>query len=176
MRSSSLLPVCALVAAAVIVSEALVTGVTAEGISPNRRTPAAANQHGGFTGEVLPVFYVTDVRRSVEFYGRLGFEFRHYFDYDEEREVPEWTRAERPIWALFSAGGFEFALHLTQSGDELVVVGNRHYFLVEDIDAHYGMVTGRGIEAGPLIDRPWMRMFEVVDPDGHQLFFGTRPG
>jgi hypothetical protein len=45
MRSSSLLPVCALVAAAVIVSEALVTEVTAEGISPNRRTPAAASQH-----------------------------------------------------------------------------------------------------------------------------------
>jgi catechol 2,3-dioxygenase-like lactoylglutathione lyase family enzyme len=32
-----------------------------------------------FTGEMLPVFYVRDVDRSVEFYRDiLGFEFHHF--------------------------------------------------------------------------------------------------
>lgn len=30
------------------------------------------------TGEVLPVFYVADVRASVDFYRQLGFTFDHY--------------------------------------------------------------------------------------------------
>jgi catechol 2,3-dioxygenase-like lactoylglutathione lyase family enzyme len=131
--------------------------------------------HGVFTSEVLPVLYVTDVLRSVGFYGDLGFELRHFYDYDSGTQVKEWTRATPPIWALFAAGEFEFALHLTQDRESFLAGGQRHYFLVEDVDAHRSRVAARGIDAGDLIDRPWMRMFGVTDPDGHRLFFGTRP-
>ena len=129
--------------------------------------------HGSFTGEILPVFFVTDVLRSVEFYKAVGFEFHHFFDYAAEEEVPEWLHDEPPIWALMSAGSQTFALHRVPPSADLVVGGMRHYFLMEDVDRHYERVQSLGVEAGPLTDRPWMKMFSVLDPDGHLIFFGT---
>jgi hypothetical protein len=65
---------------------------------------ADENQHESrFTGEILPVFYVTDVMRSVEFYRDiLGFEFKHFYDYDKGDQVKTWESDEPPIWALMS--------------------------------------------------------------------------
>jgi predicted enzyme related to lactoylglutathione lyase len=174
MRETLSIPAFALVLSLLAASSAPQGTAEAVATAPESGNAAEIGQ-GMFTGEVLPVLYVTDVKRSVEFYRQLGFEFRHYFDYDEEKEVPEWTKDDPPIWALFAAGDFSFALHLTLNTDEFIVGGTRHYFLVEDIDAHHRTVTERGVEPGPLIERPWMRMFQVIDPDGHELFFGTRP-
>jgi len=132
-------------------------------------------QHGEFTGEILPVFYVTDVRRSVKFYrDLLGFEFKHYYDYEESKQVREWTKSDAPIWAEMAAGDFIFALHLTQEPEKVVVGGTRHYFLLKDVRSHYRRVKDLGLEIGSLIEKPWMTMFRVIDPDGHELFFSTR--
>jgi catechol 2,3-dioxygenase-like lactoylglutathione lyase family enzyme len=132
--------------------------------------------HGKFTGEILPVFYVTDVLRSVKFYREvLGFTFHHFFDYGAGAQVKEWVKDEPPTWALMSAGGFEFGLHRAPKPEEFRVGGIRHYFLVEDVDVHHRWVRDRGGNPGPLVDRSWMRMFRVVDPDGHDIWFGSRP-
>jgi hypothetical protein len=171
--------------AAISIASALV--VLAGATAPDGREPGGAAlegsladsgpvaEHGTFTGELLPVFFVRDVLVSVAFYRAAGFELRHFFDYDSGEQVPEWTKSEPAIWALMAAESFEFALHRTVNPDELVVGGMRHYFLVEDVDTHRRGVVARGIDAGDLIDRPWMRFFSVTDPDGHELFFGTRP-
>jgi lactoylglutathione lyase len=128
---------------------------------------------GDFTGKILPVFFVTDVLRSVDFYLALGFEFRHFFDYAAGEKVQEWLSDEPPIWALMSAGPQTFALHRVPDSVDLVVGGMRHYFLMPDVDRHYERVQALGIETGELADRPWMKMFSVTDPDGHLIFFGT---
>ena len=128
---------------------------------------------GSFTGELLPVFSVTDVPRSVAFYEAAGFRFNHFFDYSTGEQVQEWLHDEPPIWALMSAESQTFALHRVPSGTDLVVGGMRHYFLMEDVDRHHELVRLGGIEPGPLTDRPWMTYFSVQDPDGHLIFFGT---
>ena len=134
------------------------------------------NKHGKLTGEILPVFYVKDVARSVEFYrDKLGFKFNHYYDYEKSKQVTEWKSNEKPIYAQMAAGSQIFALHLYRTPDELNNAGTIHYFEVKDVDAHYKWVTSKGAKPEPLYDRPWMRMFRVIDPDGHVIFFYTRP-
>lgn len=128
-----------------------------------------------FSGEYLPVFYVSDSRESVDFYGKLGFRVNSYYDYEAGKDVEVWTKQSPPIYIEMLAADFKFALHLTPEDQELVVGGMRHYFGVADVDAHREFVTGNGITASKIYDRPWMRMFYVRDPDGHVLFFFTRP-
>jgi catechol 2,3-dioxygenase-like lactoylglutathione lyase family enzyme len=131
---------------------------------------------GKFSGEILPVFYVSDVLTSVAFYrDKLGFNFQHYWDYSKNKPVYEWIDDEPPVYAQMRAGTLKFALHLYGSGENLSTNGMLHYFEVQDINEHYLQVKERGIELSPLIDRPWMRMFSVCDPDGHRIFFFTRP-
>jgi catechol 2,3-dioxygenase-like lactoylglutathione lyase family enzyme len=134
---------------------------------------AAETRVAEFTGELLPVFFVTDVMRSAEFYLALGFEFRHFFDYASGEEVEEWLSDEPPMWALMAAGSQTFALHRIPDSADLVVGGMRHYFLMPDVESHYERVGALGIETGELADRPWMKLFSVTDPDGHLIFFGT---
>ena len=132
--------------------------------------------HGRFTGEVLPVLYVTDVLRSVEFYcGALGFELHHYFDYESGEQVREWTQEAKPVWAEVAVGDFAFGIHKIADGEELVVGGSRHYVLVEDVKAHRARVSSHGVAVGPLRLKSWMHMFKVTDPDGHEIHFGERP-
>jgi catechol 2,3-dioxygenase-like lactoylglutathione lyase family enzyme len=168
MRSSKSLVTVSLLL--IVVLSAAVVFASDEGDS------AAINpssDHGRFTGEILPVFYVTDVLKSVEFYKAVGFEFHHFFDYGEGKRVQEWTKEEAPIWAEMAAGSQTFGIHRIGEGVKLTVGGMRHYFLVEDVDAYYRLVQAAGIETGEMIDKPWMKMFAVHDPDGHEIFFGT---
>jgi len=130
---------------------------------------------GDFTGEILPVLYVRNLPASVNFYQQLGFRFDHYFDHHTGDSVNEWKYEDSPLYAEMWAGSARFALHKASSSDSLVVGGARHYFGVTDIDVHYERVKGNGIHVGEIINRPWMRMFSVVDPDGHELYFQTRP-
>jgi len=133
-------------------------------------------EKGEFTGEMLPVFYVTDVGRSVAFYrGVLGFEFHHFWDYDQSKGVRQWAAADPAVYAEMAAGGQKFALHLAREPYELQVGGVLHYFHVRDVDAHHRAVGEQGGEPDALVERPWMRMFSVHDPDGHKLFFYSPP-
>ena len=128
-----------------------------------------------FTGEQETVFYVTDVRRSVEFYKALGFEFREYWDYDEGKSVRDWTKSTPPQWALMAAGSTVFGL-TTPDDDSgrLLVGGARHYFIVDDVNKHYEWVKEQGVDVDVLEVRPWMNFFDVTDPDGHTIVIGTR--
>lgn len=55
-----------------------------------------------------------------------------------------------------------------------MVRGTRHYFGVTNVDIHYALLKKNSIAAGDIVDRPWMRMIHVKDPDGHVLYFQTR--
>jgi lactoylglutathione lyase len=129
-----------------------------------------------FTGEVLPVLYVRDVLASVRFYvDSLGFVCHHFFDHINGGSVYEWAYDEPPIYAEMRAGDQKFAIHLAADPDSLTVGGTRHYFSVADVELHHKIVKERGVIVSDLIERPWMHMYRVEDPDGHELFIFTRP-
>lgn len=130
---------------------------------------------GNFTGEILPVFYTSNSIRSQEFYTKVGFELIDYFDYELGESVTEWTKSEQPIYLTMAFGTKVFGIHLIKESDSLIVGGMIHYFGVENVDIHYKIVVSNGIDASDIVDRPWMRMFYVKDPDGHILYFFTRP-
>lgn len=126
------------------------------------------------TGEILPVFYVADVRASVEFYRKAGFSFHHYWDYDAGRGVKEWKDAKPPVYAEMAAGPLKIGIHL-EPDDGPSRVTTRHYFRVKDVEAYRKRLAERGIEVGKLHDLPWMKMFSIHDPDGHLISFFTPP-
>lgn len=120
--------------------------------------------HGGFTGEVKPVIYVSDVRGSVPFYRDvLGFEFDGF--------APD--QAD-PYYAEMLAGGLKFGLHEpTMPGDEERVGQQRLYFRVRDLDAHRRRVEAQGVEVGEVVRRSWMDFFTVRDLDGNDIVFAV---
>ncbi len=138
--------------------------------------PAPQMSHSEFTGEILTVFYVKDLQQSVAFYSDvLGFRFDHYYDHHSGGSTVEWSYDDSPVYAEMWAGPSSFALHLAKTDYEKRVGGSIHYFSVRDVDAHYRAVAERGGTPSDIIGRPWMRMFSLTDPDGHRLFFQTRP-
>jgi uncharacterized glyoxalase superfamily protein PhnB len=142
----------------------------------NNRKDIQQEKHGELTGEILPVFYVKDVIKSVKFYSdKLGFKFNHYWDYENNKPSKEWKSNQKPVSAQVAAGSQKFLLHLFRTPEELNNAGTIHYFEVKDVDAHYNWILARGAKPEPLYERPWMRMFLVNDPDGHKIFFYTRP-
>ena len=142
---------------------------------PSPGGSADQDRHGEFTGEVKFVFYVKDVRKTVElFRGALGFKFHSYHDYDTGKSVIEWTEPKPPIYAEMSAGGQRFGIHLPQNPkDEASVGRGKIYFRVQDVDAHHRRVKAWGVAATPIRDTAWMRMFAVTDPDGHRIYFAA---
>lgn len=140
-------------------------------------TSASQLPHSDFSGEVLAVFYVGDVRKSVDYYTKtLGFRFDHFYDHHSGDSVYEWTYEDAPVYAEMWAGSTRFALHLAKTTYEKNVGGMIHYFRVKDVEAHHKAVKSRGGNPGDLIDKPWMKMFSLIYPDGHRLFFQTPPG
>ncbi len=138
-------------------------------------SPTPQTSHSEFTGEILTVLYVKDLPQSVAFYRDvLGFRFDHYYDHHTGGSSVEWSYDDSPLYAEMWAGPSRFALHLAKTDYQKRVGGSIHYFSVRDVDAHYKAVAKRGGTPSEMIDRPWMRMFSIDDPDGHRLFFQTR--
>ncbi len=145
------------------------------GAASNGRGQEASvkDEHGVFTGEVKLVFYVSDVRKSAALYRDvLGFTFHHYHDYESGKSVVAWTREEKPIYAEMSYAGRRFGIHRpTSAADERCVGGAKVYLRVKDLGAHHRRVKARGAEPSKMVERPWMNMFRVTDPDGNRIYF-----
>jgi predicted enzyme related to lactoylglutathione lyase len=127
-----------------------------------RGQEAARAAHGGFTGEVKPVLYVTDVEASATFFRDvLGFEFLGFSNADGQ-----------PYYAEMRAGTLKFGLHEPMSPDQETRIGQqRIYFRVRDLGAHRSRVAAWGGNPGTITKTDWMDMFIVRDPDGHEIVF-----
>lgn len=130
--------------------------------TPSQEHPRLA--HGGFTGEVKPVLYVSDVEASAPFFRDvLGFEFDGYAN----------LRGE-PYYAEMLAGELKFGLHEPTSPSHVPRVGQqRIYFRVRDVAAHRERVSAWQGDPGEIIETDWMDMFIVRDPDGHEIVFAS---
>lgn len=136
--------------------------VLAAFIAGPRASVAGPDQGSEFTGEAKAVLYVSDVERSVPFFGDvLGFEFLGF------------TEAEgSPYYAEMAAGSFKFGLHNPMNAEQENWVGHqRIYFRVTAVEPHRSLVAERGGSPGELIETDWMDMFIVRDLDGHQIVF-----
>ena len=129
-----------------------------------------------FTGEILTLLYVTDVRQSVAFYQAVGFDHSYYYDYQEDEYTRSWDKPYPPEYAEMTRGSIRIGLTTADEEDQVYGGGVRHYFIVTDVWSHYSEAKKNGIVAEPdeVEARPWMDFFTLSDPDGHQIVFGTK--
>jgi uncharacterized glyoxalase superfamily protein PhnB len=125
-------------------------------------------------GKLLPMLYVRDVPKSVEFYRDvLGFEFRGWWDDSRHAYVPDPPISAARDFAELGAG--DLVLHLHQAQSDQVIPETAPailHLLVRDADAYYREVRSRAGELEPPRDQPWgWRQFYIRDPDGHQWSF-----
>ena len=102
------------------------------------------------TTDIVPIFHVADVRRSVEWYARLGFVqvFEHRF----EPGMPAYVGIRRD----------DAQIHLSEHVGDAVPRGLA-YVWVEAVDP-LAEIFGAEVD-----EMPWARDFEVSDPDGNRL-------
>lgn len=138
------------------------TGVVAGGSGLFAGSMVPEEETTQFTGEVKPVLYVSDVEESAPFFRDvLGFEFLGYANSNGS-----------PYYADMAAGSLKFGLHNALNEEHERWVGHqRIYFRVHDVRAHRSDLVSQGIVPGELLERDWMDMFIVRDPDGHQIVF-----
>jgi len=101
-----------------------------------------------------------DMSRSVSFYKTLGFRLDHGGP----------TAGFSTLWAGPTA------LNLTtEAGETGPGFWGRAIFEVDDVDAFYADITGKGLATDfEPRDAPWHeRYFHMKDPDGHELSFMT---
>ncbi len=110
---------------------------------------------------VAPVFPVTDVGRSVDYY-RDALLFEVAFEWADSDDEPV-------RYAILQNGDTE--VHLTEAETARETIA---YFFVDSVAGYYAAVKGKGAKiTSEIKDYPWeMREFEVADPDGNRLIFG----
>ena len=111
---------------------------------------------------LVPLAHVASVPRSIEFYGRLGFEVRNTFTPPESRE---------PVWVWLGKGD----AHLMLSRASAPVLPEEQavlfYLYVDDVPATREALGRDGIPVGP-IEYPFYAPrgeFRIQDPDGYGL-------
>jgi len=117
--------------------------------------------------QVAPVFFSTDLRRTVAFYEeKLGFQCAG-------------TWQDPPVYAIVTRD--EHAIHFrcaeapTANPDKYAEELLDAYIFVEDADALYAEYAARGVEfTRGLGNMPWhSREFVVKDCDGRLIAFGA---
>jgi catechol 2,3-dioxygenase-like lactoylglutathione lyase family enzyme len=111
---------------------------------------------------LVPLAHVRNVRRSVDFYRKLGFE-------EGNTHTPE-GRAE-PVWAWLQSDQAHLML---AEASEPVVPGSQavlFYIYCSDVAAYREQLIQAGVEAGPIQSSFWAPRgeFRVIDPDGYVL-------
>lgn len=111
---------------------------------------------------LAPVFIVRDITASVAWYRDvLGFEVAFLY-------------GEPPFYAGVCRG--EATIHVQAAHRTTRQPGHAAAnIFTRDVDAYYAEIIARGATAiSPPDDRPYgMRDFDILDPDGNSLCFGT---
>lgn len=111
---------------------------------------------------LVPMAHVRSIRRSVEFYRKLGFA-------EANTHTPD--GGSEPVWAWLTCGRAQ--LMLARAAEP--VEPDRHavlfYLYTPDVAAYRSRLIEAGVKAGP-IQRPFYNPrgeFQVTDPDGYVL-------
>jgi hypothetical protein len=114
------------------------------------------------TRQLVPMVFVADVGRSIEFYKHLGFEVGNTFAEQG---------ATTPTWAWLRCG--EAQLMLAAANEEILAEQQRvlFYLYTDDVAAARAKLSEAGLNPGE-ISNPFYAPrgeFEVKDPDGFVL-------
>ena len=108
--------------------------------------------------ELVPV-PVTDIDRAKAFYvDQVGFVADHDIPVDESLRFVQLTPPGSACSIVLDVGITSMPAG-AQQGLQVVV---------EDADAAYAYLVGRGVEAEPVQDFPWGRFTFFADPDGNR--------
>ena len=110
----------------------------------------------------IPVLHVEPIELAKDFYGKLGFEEIFAYRFDDRRSDPCYMGLRRE----------GVTIHVSSFvGDG--VAGGVVFIVVDDVDALYEELIGRGISIGlPPTDQSWgNREMYVADPNGNSLRF-----
>jgi hypothetical protein len=111
---------------------------------------------------LVPLAEVTNLSRSIDFYGKLGFE-------TDNTHTPD-GRTE-PVWAWVRSGN----AHLMLAAADEPVKARKHpvlfYLYCADVDAFRAALVDAGVETGPIEYPFWAPRgeFRLTDPDGYVL-------
>ena len=122
-------------------------------------------------GNLRAMVYVSDLKQSVDFYAKLGFKSKGYWNQAAGKVVMEFDAANPPQYTEVAAAGVEIGLHVAEEP-----VPDDHttylYAQVDDIDQFYAAVGQAGIKSSPPTKQPWgWRMIYLSDPDGYPWGF-----
>lgn len=113
------------------------------------------------TVRAMPILEVADARRSVEFYKRLGFE-NHGF----------W--GDPPEFAIVQRGSVTLGLKVPNERAPVTNEWWSAYVYVSDAPALRAEFEALGVSPTAVGAREYgLQDFDVVDPDGHRLAFGS---
>jgi len=112
------------------------------------------------TRHLVPMAFVADVERSIEFYSHLGFEVGNTFCADD---------APKPTWAWLQSG--EAQLMLAAASHPVIAEQQRVLFYVytDDVAAARESLIEAGLDPG-IITMPFYAPrgeFQLEDPDGY---------
>jgi catechol 2,3-dioxygenase-like lactoylglutathione lyase family enzyme len=112
---------------------------------------------------LVPHAFVEDMRASIAFYRKLGFELSNSFT-PQGADGPTWC------WLTCERGG----LMLGQAREPVIADQQRLllYAYCDDIDAAHAELAAHGVEVGP-ITKPFYNPggeFRVNDPDGYAIW------
>jgi catechol 2,3-dioxygenase-like lactoylglutathione lyase family enzyme len=111
---------------------------------------------------LVPMAYVQSVRRSIEFYAKLGFEVGN-------THTPE--GGGEPVWAWLRSGGAHLMLAQASEPVDPDKQAVLFYVYCPDPAEFRSKLIEAGVEAGP-IQHPFYAPrgeFRVTDPDGYVL-------
>jgi uncharacterized glyoxalase superfamily protein PhnB len=111
---------------------------------------------------LVPMAFVGSVRRSMEFYRKLGF-------VEENTHTPE--GGSEPVWAWLTSGGAQLMLAQASEPVEPDKQAVLFYLYCPDVAAFRSMLIEAGVNPGP-IQHPFYAPrgeFRVTDPDGYAL-------
>jgi uncharacterized glyoxalase superfamily protein PhnB len=111
---------------------------------------------------LVPLAYVRNVRRAIEFYRKLGFEVGNTHPLEGGSE---------PVWAWLRSGAAQLMLAAATEPVEPQKQAVLFYLYCDDVAAFREQLLRAGVDAGP-IRSPFYAPrgeFRVVDPDGYVL-------
>jgi catechol 2,3-dioxygenase-like lactoylglutathione lyase family enzyme len=101
--------------------------------------------------KMMPIVYVTDMERSVEFYEKLGMQPK--------------TKDRSGMWFEFTAGSEVLALHLAKElpRDTRLSLA---FVSTQPLEGVVEQLQTRGLSPEGIVDEAFGRSFLIRDPDG----------
>jgi len=109
---------------------------------------------------LTPMAHVADVRRSAEFYQRLGFEVKNTVENEGRLQ-----------WAWLQNGGAHLMIAHSARPMNAKAQDVLFYLYATDVVAYRAELEGKGMKVGPLQYPFWSPRgeFRIEDPDGYAL-------